>query len=101
MQSHRPGIIPLRGLRLAEVLDGAFKAIRHNPKVMFGVTLPVAVIAALMQSVLTVRLFDLFEYDYLQSYESEFAEASAMFDDSTLMMLILSISLNMLLFPLA
>ncbi|MDO4791458.1 MAG: glycerophosphoryl diester phosphodiesterase membrane domain-containing protein [Buchananella hordeovulneris] len=32
----RPGIIPLRPLTLADFLDGAFKAIRTNPAVMFG-----------------------------------------------------------------
>ncbi len=30
------GIIPLRPLNLGEILDGAFKAVRANPTVMFG-----------------------------------------------------------------
>ncbi|MBI9116026.1 hypothetical protein [Sanguibacter suaedae] len=33
----RPGIIPLRPLGLGEIYDGAFGAIRANPKVMLGV----------------------------------------------------------------
>ncbi|WP_146070276.1 hypothetical protein [Arthrobacter sp. GMC3] len=32
----KPGVIPLRPLRLGEVLDGAFQAARHNGKAMFG-----------------------------------------------------------------
>lgn len=100
MQSHKPGIIPLRALGLSEILDGAFKAIRHNPKVMFGVTLPVAMIAALMQGFLTVRLFDLLEYDYLVTYSDDMSESLAFFDDSTLMLTVLSIALNMLVIPL-
>jgi hypothetical protein len=33
----RPGIVPLRPLGLGEIYDGAFGAIRANPKVMLGV----------------------------------------------------------------
>lgn len=32
----KPGVIPLRPLRLGEVLDGAFQAARHNGQAMFG-----------------------------------------------------------------
>lgn len=32
----KPGIIPLRPLRLGEILDGAFQAARKNAKAMFG-----------------------------------------------------------------
>lgn len=34
----QPGIVPLRPLGLGEVLDGAFRAVRANPRVMFGLT---------------------------------------------------------------
>ena len=34
--SDKPGIIPLRPLTLGEIYDGAFSAVRHNPKVMLG-----------------------------------------------------------------
>src|SRR5690625_3944619 len=32
----QPGIIPLRPLTLGEIYDGAFRAVRTNPGVMFG-----------------------------------------------------------------
>ena len=38
-----PGVVPLRPLSLGEIYDGAFRSIRANPRVMFG--LPVLVIA--------------------------------------------------------
>ena len=34
----RPGIIPLRPLRVGEFLDGSFGALRSNPRVMLGLT---------------------------------------------------------------
>lgn len=34
----RPGIIPLRPLRVGEFLDGSFGALRSNPRVMIGLT---------------------------------------------------------------
>ena len=36
--SHKPGIIPLRPLMLGDILDGAVKAIRFNPKSMVGLS---------------------------------------------------------------
>ncbi|GAB3565474.1 glycerophosphoryl diester phosphodiesterase membrane domain-containing protein [Spelaeicoccus albus] len=33
----KPGLIPLHPLRLGEILDGGFQALRHNPKLMIGV----------------------------------------------------------------
>ena len=46
--SLRPGIIPLRPLGLGELFDGAFGAIRTNPRVMVGLTtLVVAITVAL------------------------------------------------------
>lgn len=32
----KPGLVPLHPLRLGEILDGGFQAIRHNPKLMIG-----------------------------------------------------------------
>ncbi|MEN0129032.1 MAG: glycerophosphoryl diester phosphodiesterase membrane domain-containing protein [Brevundimonas sp.] len=49
----QPGIIPLRPLGLGEILDGAFKAIRANPRVMFGLSALVVTIVVAIQSVLT------------------------------------------------
>src|SRR5690625_7315725 len=101
MQSHRPGIIPLRALRLTEILDGAFKALRHNPKVMFGVTLPVAAVAALLQALMMLRLFDTLEYDYLMgNFESDPTGVPGLFDDSVLWLGVAFAALNMLAIPL-
>ncbi len=49
----RPGIIPLRPLNLGEILDGAFRAVRANPTVMFGLSLMVIAVAVLLKAVLT------------------------------------------------
>ncbi|WNB86369.1 glycerophosphoryl diester phosphodiesterase membrane domain-containing protein [Cellulomonas sp. ATA003] len=48
----RPGIIPLRPLGLGEILDGAFRAIRANPRVMFGLSAVVVAITVAIQAVL-------------------------------------------------
>jgi hypothetical protein len=49
----RPGTIPLRPLRLADIFDGAFRSIRFAPSVMFGLTAVVVIIAAAAQAVPT------------------------------------------------
>lgn len=48
----QPGIIPLRPLNLGEILDGAFRSIRANPKVMFGLAAIVVSVAVLVGAVL-------------------------------------------------
>ncbi|HEX3005576.1 MAG TPA: glycerophosphoryl diester phosphodiesterase membrane domain-containing protein [Angustibacter sp.] len=48
----RPGVVPLRPLGLGEILDGAVQTMRHNPRVMFGLSALVAGVAALVSSVL-------------------------------------------------
>ncbi|WP_203708941.1 glycerophosphoryl diester phosphodiesterase membrane domain-containing protein, partial [Cellulomonas marina] len=48
----QPGIVPLRPLSLGEVLDGAFRAVRANPKVMFGLAGLVVTVAVLIGAVL-------------------------------------------------
>jgi len=48
----RPGIVPLRPLGVGEVLDGAFRSVRANPGVMFGLTAAVVTITVAVQSVL-------------------------------------------------
>ncbi|HEY3439011.1 MAG TPA: glycerophosphoryl diester phosphodiesterase membrane domain-containing protein [Actinotalea sp.] len=47
------GIIPLRPLSLGEIYDGAFRSVRSNPQVMFGLSAIVVTISALIQAVLT------------------------------------------------
>lgn len=44
--------MPLRPLGLGEILDGAVQTMRHNPRVMFGLSALVAGVAALVSSVL-------------------------------------------------
>ncbi|GAB3599258.1 hypothetical protein GCM10027446_30870 [Angustibacter peucedani] len=34
----RPGVVPLRPLGLGEILDGSVRTMRHNPRVMFGLS---------------------------------------------------------------
>jgi len=46
----QPGIVPLRPLGLGEILDGAFRAIRANPRVMFGLTALVVTITVALQT---------------------------------------------------
>ena len=53
----RPGIIPLRPLSLGELFDGAFRAIRTNPKVMFGLSAAVVTVTALIQLAITWSVF--------------------------------------------
>lgn len=100
MQAHKPGIIPLRAMRLSEILDGAFKAIRHNPKVIFGVTLPVALLTALLQTIITLRMIRVFEYDYIWMDNADpFEEMFRIFDDSTLLVTGVTLALSMLAIP--
>lgn len=62
MTAHRPGIVPLRPLFLGDILDGAVKAVRHNPKAMIGLSLLVNAIflipSALLSLLLERRLTD-------------------------------------------
>lgn len=38
LTAHRPGIVPLRPLLFGDILDGALKAVRFNPKAMVGLS---------------------------------------------------------------
>ncbi|MFD4993179.1 hypothetical protein ACFWH7_17845 [Cellulosimicrobium cellulans] len=48
----KPGIVPLRPLSLGEIFDGAFGAIRHNPRVMLGMSTLVVVVATVVGALL-------------------------------------------------
>jgi len=50
-QPPRPGSIPLRPLGLSDILDGTFRLIRRNPKVILGLSAGVAVIQSLLLAV--------------------------------------------------
>lgn len=45
----QPGIVPLRPLTLGEIYDGAFRAIRSNPMVMFGLAIIVIAAGSVLQ----------------------------------------------------
>jgi hypothetical protein len=47
----RPGCVPLRPLGLGDILDGAFKVIRRNPRVTLGLSAMVAVVEAVISAV--------------------------------------------------
>lgn len=48
----QPGIIPLRPLGMGEIYDGAFRAVRANPRVMFGLAALVMTVAVTLQSII-------------------------------------------------
>ena len=52
----QPGIVPLRPLGLGEILDGAVRAIRDNPRVMFGLSAVVVVVAVVIGALLRLYL---------------------------------------------
>jgi len=49
----QPGIIPLRPLTMGEIYDGAFKAIRANPLVMFGLAAVAVAVVTIIQGAFT------------------------------------------------
>ncbi|MGH8960933.1 MAG: hypothetical protein ACRDWT_06965 [Jatrophihabitantaceae bacterium] len=53
----RPGCVPLRPLGLGDLLDGSFKAIRRNPRVMLGLSALIAIAQAVL-----VAAFSLFAF---------------------------------------
>lgn len=48
----KPGIVALRPLSFGEFFDGSFRAIQHNPQVMFGLSLGVAVALAVVEAII-------------------------------------------------
>jgi hypothetical protein len=38
LTAYRPGIVPLRPLQVSDILDGAVRAVRFNPKLMLGLS---------------------------------------------------------------
>ena len=55
----RPGIVPLRPLLFSEILDGAFRAMRTNPRTMIGISAVVLALASVVsipvQAVMQLR----------------------------------------------
>lgn len=54
----QPGIVPLRPLNVGEILDGAFRAIRANPRVMFGFSLVVMGVIGLLEAIALSTFMD-------------------------------------------
>lgn len=52
----QPGIIPLRPLGLGEILDGAARAIRANPAVMFGLAAAAVAVAVVIEALVRVAV---------------------------------------------
>ncbi|HXT93856.1 MAG TPA: glycerophosphoryl diester phosphodiesterase membrane domain-containing protein [Trebonia sp.] len=55
-QAPKPGIVPLRPLNMTEILDGAFAAIRWNPKTILTSSAAVATISAVLIAVVSYVL---------------------------------------------
>ncbi|ADG75223.1 conserved hypothetical protein [Cellulomonas flavigena DSM 20109] len=55
----QPGIIPLRPLGLGEILDGAVRAVRANPAVMFGLSAVVVTVAVALQTAVSLYVTSL------------------------------------------
>jgi hypothetical protein len=52
-QALQPGIVPLRPLGLGEILDGAFRAVRANPAVMFGLAALVVTVGVVLSDIVS------------------------------------------------
>ena len=72
------GIVPLRPLSLGEIYDGAFRAVRANPRVMFGFTAIVVTVSALLQTLIQWYGFGSL---YAFSYDPAGASADALLED--------------------
>lgn len=81
----QPGIIPLHPLRLGQIFDGAFKAIRANPTVMFVFAAIVVVIATTIETVLSASFFRDY-FSLLNTLETSPEAAATMSDDDILSM---------------
>jgi hypothetical protein len=54
LTAHKPGIVPLRPLQFGDILDGAVKAVRFNPKSMVGLSALVLAVFLLPSAALGV-----------------------------------------------
>jgi hypothetical protein len=53
----RPGCVPLRPLGVGDILDGAFRATRRNPRVMLGLSAGFAVVEVLLTTGISLLVF--------------------------------------------
>lgn len=82
----QPGIVPLRPLTLGEIYDGAFRAIRSNPMVMFGLAIIVVGVGAIIQTGFTVAMFGRIE----RAAQAGISDLDAFFGVGSLVGLLLS-----------
>ncbi|MEP7018511.1 MAG: hypothetical protein ABI899_10900 [Actinomycetota bacterium] len=54
LTAYKPGIVPLRPLQLGDILDGAVKAVRFNPKSMIGLSVLVLAVFLIPSAALGV-----------------------------------------------
>lgn len=79
----KPGIIPLRPLTLTDLFSGSFSALRKNPSVLFGFTIIVMTVVALLSLAGTV--LPLFSFTSLMSNDLDpQASSKALLDSAYL-----------------
>ncbi len=76
----QPGIIPLQPLALGQIYDGAFKAMRTNPLVMFVFAGVVVTAMTILQTVLSASFFNDY-FSLLGMVEDDPAAFDAQFED--------------------
>jgi len=75
----QPGIIPLQPLALGQIYDGAFKAMRTNPLVMFVFAGVVVTAMTILQTVLSASFFNDY-FSLLEMVEDDPAAFDAQFE---------------------
>lgn len=79
----KPGIIPLRPLTLTDLFSGSFSALRKNPSVLFGFTIIVMTVVALLS--LAGTMLPLFSFTSLMSNDLDpQASSKALLDSAYL-----------------
>ena len=68
---HKPGIVPLRPLGLGDLYDGAFTAIRRNPKPMVGLAALVSTAALVVPAIITLLLAQAGELKFSLTEDSD------------------------------
>ena len=76
----KPGIIPLRPLTLTDLFSGSFSALRKNPSVLFGFTIIVMTVVALLS--LAGTMLPLFSFTSLMSNDLDPQASSKVLLDS-------------------
>ena len=76
----KPGIIPLRPLTLTDLFSGSFSALRKNPSVLFGFTIIVMTVVALLS--LAGTMLPLFSFTSLMGDLDPQASSKALLDSA-------------------